>query len=77
MSSDFVIGRYLPNFDLKNMISIHTKDFSMEKMAQFCQMLRFFFLDCQNFMITSNSNGQIWLLFFFPHLIATLATSQN
>jgi len=43
MSSDFVIGRYLPNFDLKNMISIHTKDFSMEKMAQLCQILRNFF----------------------------------
>jgi hypothetical protein len=62
MSNDFVIGRYLPNFDLKNMISIRTKDFSKEKMVQFCcQILRIFFLNCQYFMMTSNSNGQIWL----------------
>ncbi len=40
----------------------------MEKMAQFCQNLRIFSLDCQNFMITYNSNGQIWVFFPPPHI---------
>ncbi len=38
----------------------------MEKMAQLCQILRIFSLNCKNFMITSNSDAQICLLFFFP-----------
>jgi hypothetical protein len=31
----FFLGELLPNFDLKNMISIFTKDFSWEKWLKF------------------------------------------
>jgi hypothetical protein len=33
--SVFFTGELLPNFDLKNMISIYTKDFSWEKWLKF------------------------------------------
>jgi len=36
-------GEFSPNFDLKNMISTYTNDFSWKKMAQIHQMLKNFF----------------------------------
>jgi hypothetical protein len=36
-------GEFSPNFDLKNMISTYTNDFSWKKMAQIRQMLKNFF----------------------------------
>jgi hypothetical protein len=37
----YFTGEFLSNFTLKNMISTHTKAFSIEKMAQSCQITKF------------------------------------
>jgi hypothetical protein len=36
-------GRFLPNFDLANVISTYTKDFSWKKRAQIDQVWRYSF----------------------------------
>jgi hypothetical protein len=47
-------AKFLPDFDLKNMISNLNKGFSMEKIAQIRQISKKKFLDRQNFMISSS-----------------------
>jgi hypothetical protein len=45
-------GEFLPNYELKNMLSTNAKDFSWEKMAQICQILKNCFSNRQTFMIS-------------------------
>jgi hypothetical protein len=72
-------GEFTPNFDLKNMISTYTNDFSWKKMAQIRQMFKKFFSNRQIFMISSSRqskifflpsyliHSQIWLNYFSCH----------
>ncbi len=61
-------GNFLPKFDLKNMISTYTKDFSCgKKWPKFCQISIYKIPNCQSPMITSRRNiyrGDS--VFFFP-----------
>jgi hypothetical protein len=50
----FFLSKILLNFDMKNMISIFTKNFPWEEMAQICQISNFFFPNHQIFMISSS-----------------------
>jgi hypothetical protein len=43
------IGEFPSQFDLKNMISTNTKDFSWKKMAQICQISENFFSKSPHF----------------------------